>query len=114
MSALDKLKDKAVKMEPKPVKAQPEETAVRAPEFAEAAQDLKKDTKKPVQKAQKAGPKKEKHPGGRTNTRGKNGKDYRMVNIAMPLELYNRLKAASDGNMTHYINSVLKREIGME
>ena len=52
-----------------------------------------------------------KHPGGRTNTRGKSGKDYKMVNVAVPVEIYEKVKAASNGNMTYYINAVLKKSV---
>ncbi len=49
-----------------------------------------------------------KHPGGRKNTRGKLDEDYKMVNIAMPMDVYEKIKEASNGNMTYYINSVLR------
>lgn len=56
-------------------------------------------------------PKTEKHAGGRKNTRGTNGKDYKMMNIAVPMDVYEKLKEASNGNMTFYINSVLKSSV---
>jgi len=56
--------------------------------------------------------KEEKHAGGRPNKRGEKGRDFQMINVAVPVEIYEKLKAASEektaGNMTYYINSILK------
>ncbi len=54
-----------------------------------------------------------KHPGGRTNTRGKMGEDFKMINIAVPIEVYDMLKEASHGNMTYYVNSLLRESVGL-
>ena len=53
--------------------------------------------------------KKAKHPGGRPNTRGK----YKMVNIAIPEDVYDRLKEVCNGNMTYYLNDIIRKNIKM-
>ncbi len=116
MSALDKLNAKAniVKtedVEKKPVtnKTQKVKNTTPTPKKTSAITD-----KKNVTKAEKKGTEKkvtEKHPGGRTNTRGTAGKDYKMMNIAVPIDVYEKLKEASNGNMTFYINSLLKNSV---
>ena len=45
-----------------------------------------------------------KHAGGRPNTRG----EHKILNIAVPIEIYEKLKEVSNGNMTYYINSLLE------
>ena len=77
----------------------------------------KKKTKKVINSSAKPTPaptKKKnsgKHAGGRTNIRGESGKDYKMVNVAVPVDVYEKVKAASNGNMTYYINAVLKKSV---
>lgn len=55
---------------------------------------------------------------GRPNTRGKKGKDFQLINIAVPNEIYNTLRELSyekaAGNMTFYINKLLKEAIENE
>ena len=52
---------------------------------------------------------KKKHAGGRPNTRGK----FKMVNIALPEDVYYRVKEVCNGNMTYYLNKVIKESVGM-
>ncbi len=116
MSALDKLNAKAniVKtedVEKKPVtnKAPKAKKTTPAPKkiatVAEKKSVIKEDKKGTEKKVTK------KHSGGRTNTRGTAGKDYKMMNIAVPIDIYEKLKEASNGNMTFYINSLLKNSV---
>lgn len=55
---------------------------------------------------------------GRPNTRGKKGKDFQLINIAVPNDVYNKLRELSyekaAGNMTFYINKLLKEAIEKE
>ena len=53
--------------------------------------------------------KKGKHAGGRPNTRGR----FKMVNIAVPEEVYDRLKEVCNGNMTYYLNDIIRKNIKM-
>lgn len=62
-----------------------------------------KITKKVVQE------KKVKHAGGRPKTRGK----YKMVNVAVPEDVYNRLKEVCNGNMTYYLNDIIRKNVNM-
>lgn len=52
---------------------------------------------------------------GRPNTRGKKGKDFQLINIAVPNDVYNKLRELSyekaAGNMTFFINKILKEAI---
>ena len=48
---------------------------------------------------------------GRKNTRGKEGEDYKMMNIAVPMDVYEKLREACNGNMTYYINAILKESV---
>ena len=50
-----------------------------------------------------------KHPGGRPRKEG----TYKKVNLSVPEEVYNRLKEVSGGNMTYYINSMLREKVGL-
>lgn len=111
MSALDKLNAKAIKKVNTEVKETPK-TIEEKKEANEA--DLKSSesfTEKPKKPEAAKEPKKKKHAGGRKPTRGQNGKDYKMMNIAIPMEIYEKLQAASNGNMTYYINSILKSSV---
>lgn len=60
-------------------------------------------------------PKKEKKTSGRPNTRGEKGVDFQLINIAVPNDVYNQLRELSyeyaAGNMTFYINKILKDAI---
>ena len=115
MGALDKLnarakkdvmeetaeKKEAVKETVAPAKAEGVKKAaatktVKKPKTTAAATPKKKTTEK-------------KHPGGRPNTRG----NYKMVNVALSEDLYNRIQEVCMGNMTYYINDVLKKSVGM-
>lgn len=118
MSALDKLNAKAIKKVNAEVKKETDSAEFSFPksevkkEVPEA--DLKASgsfAEKPKKPEAVKEPKKKKHPGGRKPTRGQNGKDYKMMNIAIPMEIYEKLQAASNGNMTYYINSILKSSV---
>ncbi len=116
MSALDKLNAKANIVKTEDVEKKPVTT--KAPKAKKATQAPKKTStvaeKKTVIKEDKKGSETKvtnKHAGGRTNTRGTAGKDYKMMNIAVPMDVYEKLKEASNGNMTFYINSLLKNSV---
>lgn len=118
MSALDKLNAKAniVKTEdiekmPVTNKTTKSKKATQAPKKVTTV--TKKKTELKVEKKGSEVKVAEKHPGGRTNTRGTAGKDYKMMNIAVPIDVYEKLKEASNGNMTYYINSLLKESVKM-
>lgn len=111
MSALDKLNAKAIRK----VNAEVKEIPKKAAEFKKAMEAADLEEIKPIHPKEPEAPKaskgKKKNPGGRKNTRGQNGKDYKMMNIAIPMEVYEKLQAASNGNMTYYINSILKSSV---
>jgi hypothetical protein len=116
MSALDKLNAKANIVKTEEVEKKP--VTNKAPKEKKTAQVPKKTpvatNKRTVAKEEKEGNDTKvanKHPGGRTNTRGIAGKDYKMMNIAVPIDVYEKLKEASNGNMTFYINSLLKNSV---
>lgn len=107
MSALDKLNAKAIKKVNAEVKDIPKKE-VKPANLEEIKPIIEKPKEPEAPKAEKG---KKKNPGGRKNTRGQNGKDYKMMNIAIPMEVYAKLQAASNGNMTYYINSILRNSV---
>ena len=119
MSALDKLNAKANITKTEDVEKKP--AANKTSRAKKTNQTTKKTSSIPEKKTVKKEYKEEKkgiekkvsskHPGGRTNTRGTAGKDYKMMNIAVPIDVYEKLKVASNGNMTYYINSLLKNSV---
>lgn len=129
MSALDKLNAKAsiekleVKKETpkkttvkkmsekKPVQKKMSEPVKKVAEKTKAAPKKEQVEEKPFMKEVKVAHKPEKHAGGRKNIRGENGKDFKMVNIAVPIDVYDRIKEASRGNMTYYINDILRKSV---
>lgn len=118
MSALDKLNAKANIVKTEDIEKMPVTNITT--KSRKTTQAPKKETtvtnKKTEPKVDKKGSEvkvAEKHPGGRTNTRGTAGKDYKMMNIAVPIDVYEKLKEASNGNMTYYINSLLKESVKM-
>ncbi len=48
---------------------------------------------------------------GRPVVRGEKNKDYRMVNLAIPIPVYDELKALGGGNVTYFINLLLKEAL---
>ena len=113
MSALEKLQKRAEKkiVIPEPLKApdpEPKEDPVKEIPKAAVPKEEKKE-KKPAEK--------KKHAGGRKRTRGEEGIDYKMVNIAIPMEIYEKLLSGSEqyaaGNLTFYINSILKEKCSL-
>ena len=48
---------------------------------------------------------------GRPVIRGEKNKDYRMVNLAVPISMYEELKALGGGNVTYFINMLLKEAL---
>ena len=48
---------------------------------------------------------------GRPVVRGEKNKDYRMVNLAVPISMYEELKALGGGNVTYFINTLLKEAL---
>lgn len=106
MAALDKLKAKSIENSSE-VKDIPKKVAELNELKKQAAQNPISEPAA-ASKSQKTN---KKHAGGRKNMRGKKGSDYRMVNIAVPMDLYEKLQEASCGNMTYYINSVLRKSI---
>ena len=119
MSALDKLKTKANMTENSEEtithkKVTPEEKKSAAPMSVPRKTTVQKNKQDTVGKQiPKEDKKSEKHPGGRKNTRGERGEDYKMMNIAVPIEVYEKLKEASNGNMTFYVNAVLRNSVGV-
>lgn len=105
MSALDKLNAKAN------VKASEVPQMKVQPDIKTEVKETKKIASAKKGNASEKTVKKEKHPGGRTNTRGVPQKDYKMINVAVPIDIYNKLKEASNGNMTFYINNLLKNSV---
>ena len=69
--------------------------------------DTKNRTVKPTPAKQTPG----KHPGGRNNTRGEAGKDYKMINIEIPIDVYEKLRDKSGGNMTYFLNDLIKKNV---
>ena len=130
MSALDKLNNKAKNPVQKPVpkKQPPKEKANAEPAKPKAEEPKEEVVVKTIQNSRPAKsevsepkitveptPAKQtpgKHPGGRTNTRGIKNKDYKMINISLPIDVYEKLKEQSPGgNMTRYITDILSRNI---
>lgn len=130
MSALDKLNNKAKNPTQKPApKKQPPKEKTKTESVKIDAEEPKEDVVvKTIQNSQPAKtedsdpiavveptPAKQtpgKHPGGRTNTRGIKNKDYKMINISLPIDVYEKLKAESPGgNMTRYITDILSKNI---
>ncbi len=122
MSALDKLNAKANitanKEEDKTVKkvATKKQLEKAVKPTAEKKKTTTKTTSsvkaKPVsKKVETVKEEKVKKAVGRKNTRGKEGEDYKMMNIAVPMDVYEKLREASNGNMTFYINSVLRNSV---
>ena len=111
MSALDKLNAKAkekqnIQMPAGEKKDEAESANIRKMEKkAQTAETRQKGTAKKVATKTKTG----KHAGGRPNTRG----NYKMVNIALPLEVYDKVKEVCNGNMTFFLNSVIRESVGM-
>lgn len=108
MSALDKLNAKAIK-----------KVSIKEKDIPAKVDEIKKIYKEAdfsdvtlISENVKSPKAKKKHPGGRTNVRGKKGEDYRMVNIAMPSDLYDRIREESHGNMTFFINQILRKSFG--
>ena len=91
--------------EKKEVVEKKKEEAVEEVTTKSKISQVKEENKEPEKKA--------KHPGGRKNIRGVNGKDYKMLNVAVPSDVYEKLKAASNGNMTFFVNAVLRESVGM-
>ncbi len=48
---------------------------------------------------------------GRKPTRGIRDVDYKMLNIAVPMDVYDGLIASYGGNLTYHINSILREAI---
>ena len=48
---------------------------------------------------------------GRPSVRGEKNKDYKMVNLAVPISMYDELKALGGGNVTYFINTLLKEAL---
>lgn len=122
MSALDKLNAKANitanKEEDKTVKkvATKKQLEKAVKPIAEKKKTTTKTTSsvkaKPVsKKVETVKEEKVKKAVGRKNTRGKEGEDYKMMNIAVPMDVYEKLREASNGNMTYYINAILKESV---
>lgn len=123
MSALDKLNAKAnITVNKEEDKTEKKVAPKKQPEKAvKATAEKKKTTTKKTTSSVKAKPvskkaetvkeEKVKKAVGRKNTRGKEGEDYKMMNIAVPMDVYEKLREASNGNMTFYINSVLRNSV---
>ncbi len=74
--------------------------------------EIKKDTDKNMMKVSEKKTvvkvkTEKKHAGGRPNTRG----EFKVLNIAVPMETYEKLKEVSNGNMTYYINNLLRENL---
>ncbi len=122
MSALDKLNAKAnITVNKEEDKKEKKIAPKKQPEKAvkPIAEEKKTTTKatssvktKPVRKkVETVKEEKVKKTVGRKNTRGKEGEDYKMMNIAVPMDVYEKLREASNGNMTYYINAILKESV---
>ena len=48
---------------------------------------------------------------GRPVVRGEKNKDYRMVNLAVPIDMYDELKSHAGGNVTFFINQLLREAL---
>ena len=113
MSALDKLNARAKN---KIVIPEPAEAPDTEPKKDPIPEIVKED---PAEIIPEEKPKKEKkkHAGGRRKTRGEEGIDYKMVNIAIPMEIYEKLLDGSEqyaaGNLTFYINSILREKCSL-
>ncbi len=103
-----------------PVKPAPKKSTVAA----KSAKAVSKPAPKPVIKEPvKAAPAEEKIPSaapaetaeakkmGRPSVRGEKNKDYKMVNLAVPISMYDELKALGGGNVTYFINTLLKEAL---
>jgi hypothetical protein len=108
MSALDKLNAKAVKR----VSVKKKDIPAKVDNLKDMHKESDFENVKIISENAKSPKTKKKHPGGRTNVRGKKGEDYRMVNIAMPTDLYDRIREESHGNMTFFINQILRKSLG--
>ena len=96
MNAMDKLKAKAKSAED-----------TRGKKSETTATESKNRNVQEIRKTTEVGGIERKHPGGRPNTRG----NYKMVNIAVPEDVYNRIKEVCNGNMTYYINDLLRKSV---
>ncbi len=92
-----------------PIKKEAEKTEPKKVASTQKKTSTTKDKEKKIEP--KPARQNGKHPGGRTNTRGEAGKDYKMINIAVPTEVYNKIKEKSGGNMTYFINSLFRNAI---
>ena len=115
MGALDKLNARAKKEPAEVVTEKKEQTkkevvsAKTEKAESDAVTKTEKQTKSQPASTPKKKPAAKKHPGGRPNTRG----NYKMVNVALSADLYNRIQEVCMGNMTYYFNDVLKKSVGM-
>lgn len=108
MSALDKLNAKAIKK----VSVKEKDIPAKVDEIKKVRKEADFSDATLISENVKSPKTKKKHPGGRTNVRGKKGEDYRMVNIAMPTDLYDRIREESHGNMTFFVNQILRKSLG--
>ncbi len=127
LNAMDKLRNKAGMEKPSDVPEKQETKATKekreatnsktSPTTAKKASAAKKKNtavSKPQMKTNAVTNKEKpqaknngKHPGGRPPVRG----EYKMFNIALPLDTYNKIKEKSGGNMTYYINDVQRKNV---
>lgn len=107
MSALDKLNAKAKKVNTEVNTIKPKKAV------EEKKEEIKVITQEEASNVPDKPEKKKKHPGGRKSTRGKKDIDYKMMNIAIPMDVYEKLQAASNGNMTYFINQILKNSVDL-
>lgn len=50
---------------------------------------------------------------GRPVIRGEKNKDFKMINLALPITTYDEIKSLSGGNVTYMINLLLKEALDM-
>ena len=123
MGALDKL-SKRMEDDAKGSKKAPVKTAAPVKPAPKKSTVAAKPAPKPVIKEPvKAAPAEEKIPSaapaetaeakkmGRPSVRGEKNKDYKMVNLAVPISMYDELKALGGGNVTYFINTLLKEAL---
>lgn len=94
-SATAKTTNSATKPAPKPVVKEPVKVPDPKPVILKETPDKTAESKKM----------------GRPIVRGEKNKDYRMVNLAVPISMYDELKALGGGNVTYFINTLLKEAL---